>query len=164
MSLDKVAELTGVSKEMLAQIEKGVSNPTVTTLWEIASGLNVSFSYFMEEEDKEITHIRYSEIRLLIETDDKMRVYPLFPYDNMRRFEVFTIELESGCNYKSLPHNEGIEEYIFVTKGQMEVIVGEDVYKLSCDDAIRYFANKPHCYRNLTEEIINFQHIIYYLK
>ncbi|SIE94010.1 transcriptional regulator [Mycobacteroides abscessus subsp. abscessus] len=39
LSLDMAAEATGVSKAMLGQIERGESNPTVTTLWKIASGL-----------------------------------------------------------------------------------------------------------------------------
>ncbi|HSU80106.1 MAG TPA: helix-turn-helix transcriptional regulator, partial [Candidatus Angelobacter sp.] len=39
LSLDRVAELTGVSKPMLGQIERAQSNPTVSTLWKIAEGL-----------------------------------------------------------------------------------------------------------------------------
>lgn len=164
LSLDKVAELSGVSKGMLAQIERGISNPTVTTLWKIATGLNVSFSYFMEEENREIVYVSHNNIKPIIENDKKMMVYPLFPYDNTRRFEVFTIELEPGCDHKSVPHNEGTEEYIVVSKGEMEVVIGDFVYKLTYGDAIRYFANKAHCYRNITDETVIFQHIIYYFK
>lgn len=43
-SLDQLSALTGVSKGMLAQIEKGSSSPTITTLWKIANGLQVSFT------------------------------------------------------------------------------------------------------------------------
>jgi len=164
LSLDKAAELTGVSKGMLAQIEKGVSNPTVTTLWKIASGLNVSFSYFMEEEKDEILQVRRDEIKPLIESDEKMKVYPLFPYDNLRRFEVFTIDLEPGCSHSSPPHNEGTEEYIVVTEGNMELALGDSVYKLSCGDALRYLADRPHSYINATDSRVSFQHIIYYYK
>ena len=39
LSLDDTAVLTGVSKPMLGQIERGQSVPTVTTLWKIATGL-----------------------------------------------------------------------------------------------------------------------------
>lgn len=163
LSLDKVAELTGVSKAMLAQIEKGASNPTVSTLWKIATGLNVSFSYFMEE-DKEIVYIHHNDIVPIYESDKKMIVYPLFQYDNVRKFEVFTVELEVGCNHRSLPHNSGTEEYIVVAKGKMEVEVGDSVYTLSCGDAVRYLANNEHCYRNVTDEVVIFQHIIYYFK
>ncbi|SUM35224.1 transcriptional regulator [Staphylococcus gallinarum] len=34
LSLEKLSTLTGVSKNMLSQIEKGVSNPTITTFME----------------------------------------------------------------------------------------------------------------------------------
>ena len=47
LTLDKTAELTGVSKAMLSQIERGVSSPTIARLWQIATGLNVSFSQFV---------------------------------------------------------------------------------------------------------------------
>ena len=163
MSLDKVAELTGVSKAMLAQIEKGTSNPTVTTLWKIATGLKVSFSYFMEEEERDILLISRQEIKPIIENEEKMRVYPLFAYDNKRNFEVFTIELEAGCEHKSLAHNEGTEEYIIVSEGAMEVEIDNKIYRLASGDAIRYLADKAHCYRNITQSKVSFQHIIYYL-
>ena len=39
MSLDQVAEQTGVSKSMLAQIEKGTANPSLGVLGKITSGL-----------------------------------------------------------------------------------------------------------------------------
>ena len=44
LSLEKVAQLTGVSKTMIGQIERGESSPTLTTIWKIANGLKVSFT------------------------------------------------------------------------------------------------------------------------
>ena len=44
LSLDKLAELTGVSKSMLAQIERGESSPTIAVVWKIANGLKISFT------------------------------------------------------------------------------------------------------------------------
>lgn len=44
-SLTLTAERTGVSKAMLGQIERGESSPTVATLWKIATGFNVPFSF-----------------------------------------------------------------------------------------------------------------------
>jgi len=48
LSLDKVSELTGVSKSMLGQIERGESNPTLQTVWKIANGLRVSLTDLTE--------------------------------------------------------------------------------------------------------------------
>lgn len=44
LSLERVAELTGVSKTMIGQIERGGSSPTITTIWKIANGLKISFT------------------------------------------------------------------------------------------------------------------------
>lgn len=50
LSLDATAQLTGVSKAMLGQIERGESSPTIATLWKIASGLEASFSAFFAND------------------------------------------------------------------------------------------------------------------
>ena len=47
MSLDEVSRLSGVSKSMLGQIERGEVNPTISTVWKIASGLKVPYSQLL---------------------------------------------------------------------------------------------------------------------
>ena len=44
LTLDEAARLTGVSRSMLAQIEKGDVNPTISMVWKIANGYKVSFT------------------------------------------------------------------------------------------------------------------------
>ncbi len=53
LSLDNVAALTGVSKSMLGQIERGQSIPTV--LWKIAAGLKTSLPFFLKGQQAEYT-------------------------------------------------------------------------------------------------------------
>ena len=49
LSLDQLAQLTGVSKSMLRQIETGRSSPTIATIWKIANGLRVSFTTLLRK-------------------------------------------------------------------------------------------------------------------
>ena len=51
LTLDAAAALTGVSRSMLAQIEKGDVNPTISVLWKIANGYKVSFTSLLEQRD-----------------------------------------------------------------------------------------------------------------
>lgn len=77
-SLDQLSSMTGVSKGMLAQIEKGSSSPTITTLWKIANGLQVSFTSLAE---KPAGSRRSSE---------SMRKRPFWPEKkNTRHFRIF---------------------------------------------------------------------------
>lgn len=164
LSLEKAAELTSVSKAMLGQIERGESIPTINVLWKIATGLKVSFSSLLAngEEGKETLLIHYSDINPILEENGQMRIYPQFMFDSNRGFEVFIIELEPGCSHRSPPHDEGVEEYISLIEGTVEIVVGEDVYVLNRGDAIRYLANKEHNYRNLSDQRTSFHHLIYY--
>lgn len=163
-SLDKVADLTGVSKPMLGQIERGISNPSVALMWKIASGLNVSFSYFIEESNDETRYVQFNDIQPLYEAKNQMAAYPLFPYDDKRKFEIFTIFLQPGCNYISNPHNDGVEEYIIVTEGQLDLIITETLYKLNKGDAFSFPANKKHSYQNSSDTRVCFNNIIYYAR
>ena len=41
LSLSQAATLTGVSKAMLGQVERGESSPTLETLWKLAKGFDL---------------------------------------------------------------------------------------------------------------------------
>ncbi|MGN6711626.1 helix-turn-helix domain-containing protein [Anaerocolumna jejuensis] len=164
LSRDKVAELTGVSKAMLGQIERGESNPTVLTLWKISTGLKKSFSSFMQESDskKNIEYCLYQNSTPIIEEDGLMTAYPLFYFNSQTGIEVFTIILQPGCDHSSEPHDDGTEEYVLVTQGSMVVTVDDNIYSLPSGAAIHFPANHRHSYKNSGDDIAIFQNIIHY--
>ncbi|WP_283703883.1 helix-turn-helix domain-containing protein [Clostridium perfringens] len=164
LSLSEVSEITGVSKAMLGQIERGQSNPTVSTLWKIANGLKVSFSMFIDENKEDLKVIYQRDITPIIEDDNKMKLYPIFPFNPKEGFEVFTIELEPGCNHISKPHNDGVEEYIIVTEGEIEIEIDTETFVLKNEHSIRFMANKNHVYKNTSKNKAVFQNIILYNK
>ena len=57
LTLDAASEITGVSRSMLAQIEKGDVNPTISVLWKIANGYKVSFTSIIEESPQETVSV-----------------------------------------------------------------------------------------------------------
>ena len=48
LSLDAVAKLSGVSRSMVSQIERGESSLTVATLWNLTQALQVDFAGLLE--------------------------------------------------------------------------------------------------------------------
>jgi len=162
LSLDKLADLSGVSKAMIGQIERGESNPTVNTLWKIASGLHVSFGKLIAESKPEVELVRMSQLKPLKDDDDGTALLPLFSFDQDKGFEIFSVSLSPQCTHLSDPHVKGAEEYVLLSEGNLELMVGLETYSLTQGDAIRYQADKAHTYRNLTDKIVRFQNIIYY--
>lgn len=162
-SLDATSELTGVSKAMLGQIERGESNPTVTTLWKIASGLQVSFSSLIKDEPSDLLFVDYKSIPPIVESNGEYRVYPIFPFDPRKKFEIFIVEMDPGCQHLSEKHNDGVEEYITVLKGELEIQIGEQSRQVSPGNSIRFLANKNHTYKNIGTDLVEYQAVMYYL-
>lgn len=165
-SLDTASQKTGVSKAMLGQIERGESSPTLATLWKIASGFDVSFSSFVEDlppYGKTPLH-RAGHLQHVHPKDDKILVMPLFPYDASLKFEVFIIELLPGCEHISPPHQQGVREHIIVAQGSIEVFINGIWRPIQQHEGLRFHADQPHGYRNVTDKKAIFHDMIHYME
>lgn len=162
LSLDKVADLTGVSKSMLGQIERGESNPTISTCWKMANGLKISFTDLINPHQSDIVVLRKKEVEPMIEDDGRYKLYPFFPYESDRRFEMYSIEIEKGGHLNAEAHREGTEEYLTVFQGQVTIKVNNEEFIINKGDSIRFKANKPHAYINSGDELTMISMVIYY--
>lgn len=161
LSLDKLAELSGVSKAMLGQIERAESNPTVNTLWKIASGLRVPFNRLMATNKPPAELVRFSEIESINDADG-MTIFPQFSFNQENHFEIFLITLAPHCSHSSDPHDVNSEEYVLLIDGNLEIEVGVQNFQLTTGDAIHFQSDQPHTYRNPTDRMVRFQNIIYH--
>ncbi|WP_445491260.1 helix-turn-helix domain-containing protein [Niallia sp. 03133] len=161
ISLDKLAELTGVSKAMLYRIEQGTSQPTVTIVWKIASGLNISFSSLLKESETKISIVQKKEADIT-EDNGKCLVYLLFPFDPQTQMEIFTVTLKATGNYISESHNNGVLEYITVVSGELKLKIKDTFYCLKSGEAIKFEGNVTHQYINETNEDVVFQVVMHY--
>ncbi|EOS26664.1 hypothetical protein C806_00857 [Lachnospiraceae bacterium 3-1] len=162
LTLDEAAELTGVSKPMLGQIERGQSSPTINVLWKISTGLKIPLSFFCRQPETEYTVAGLSEKEMITEEDGGMRAYPLFPFDPARNVEVFYIEFDAGVQHDSMPHVEGVEEYIFLVQGALKMIIGGKEVVLQEKQSIRFGADISHTYHNVSDEVCTVYNVIFY--
>ncbi|WP_153731412.1 helix-turn-helix domain-containing protein [Sporosarcina obsidiansis] len=162
LSLEKVAELTGVSKTMVGQIERGESSPTITTIWKIANGLKVSFTTLIQNPQLDATVIRRNEVQELTEDNGKYRVYPTFLFDPDKRFQGYSVEIDQGGYLRANPHREGTEEFITIFEGELTIRVQDDEFTLRNGDSFRFKADLPHTYHNTGETITRLSMILYY--
>ncbi len=161
LSLGKLAELSGVSKVMLSQIEKGESSPTINTLWKIAAGLQVSYTKLIDEQMEAPLIIRKGESALV--DHDGYRVYHYSTANPARDFEFFNSELDPGGEFTSEGHGVNTHEYVLVTKGEMILLYGGEEYILQEGDFIHFDCTQPHTYRNRGEDMTEFTNIVYYI-
>lgn len=163
LTLDAAASVTGVSRSMLAQIEKGDVNPTISVLWKIANGYKVSFTSLVDSHIKGPLIIRSEDVTPLEEGDGKYINYPAFPFQEDKHFETYRIRIEPGGYLAAQPHMSGTEEYITVFSGTAEIGAGGDVFELKEGDSLRFKADTEHFYKNTGDTVVYLSMLIYYV-
>ena len=153
LTLDEAARLTGVSRSMLAQIEKGDVNPTISM---------VSFTSLVEPVRQRPVLLRAADAPALEEDGGRYRNYPAFPFDEERGFETYRIVIQPGGSLEAQPHLPGAEEYVTVFAGEAEIGLPEETYRLGTGDSLRFPADQPHRYRNPGAEEAQLSMLIWY--
>lgn len=148
LSLDKVAAMTGVSKSMLGQIERGETNPTVSIVWKIANGLKVPFTDLISEESKRVQVIKSKEVEAILSEDGAYKAVPYFSHMDNKSLEIYGVEMSVASEHTSDPHQIDLEEYVVVYQGELTILVGEEHFVLKSGDAMRFKGDKPHTYIN----------------
>lgn len=148
ISLDKLSELTGVSKSMLGQIERGETSPTITTIWKIANGLKVSFTAFLETAESSSQLVDPSEVAPLSEDGGKYSILPYFRANEQRDFEIYSVSIKPGGKLEAEPHFAGTQEYIIIYAGEMTLWVDGSRHALKAGQGFRFDAAVRHGYWN----------------
>ena len=146
LSLDAISNLSGVSRSMVSQIERGESSPTIATLWNLTQALNVDFAGLLDRQagvDK-IEVLRSSEVPSIDNMGQGCRIAILSPPEEAGGHEVYDISLDYDGVLASKPHARGAREQLTVLQGNVRVTSGETMSELEAGDTARYAADVPH--------------------
>ncbi|MBA3818804.1 MAG: helix-turn-helix domain-containing protein [Deltaproteobacteria bacterium] len=149
LSLERLAQISGVSRAMLGQIELGQSAPTINVMWKIARALEVTFSALISARTQSgALVLRANQSKILTSKDRNFSSRALFPFDEPRRVEFYELRLTGGAVEDADAHPPGTSENLVVTGGTLELDVAGDTHRLEAGDSILFEADTPHAYRN----------------
>jgi transcriptional regulator with XRE-family HTH domain len=149
LSLEKLAQKSGVSRAMLGQVELGQSAPTINVLWKIARALDVTFATLIQaREAGGSTVLKKSQAKVLTSQGGHFSSRALFPFDGPRRAEFYELRLAPHTQEVADAHAAGTLENLVVSEGQLELVVGKETHRLDTGDAIVFEADVPHTYTN----------------
>jgi transcriptional regulator with XRE-family HTH domain len=151
LSLDALANLAGVSRAMLSQIERGTSVPTINIVWKLARAFDLPFSALIAGPAETIHELPVARARCLVSASGNLKSRALFPIDAPPRAEFYEIRLKPDSAEESLAHPVGTTENLVVASGSVEIWLGANVHALKAGDAIQFPGDQPHTYRNPAE-------------
>ena len=162
LSLEKASKTTGVSKSMIAQIERREVNPTVTILGKIAEGFGVSLMDILYIKQPDFMVTSKGEISPDEEDYGRIKIYKTLPFDTGRRFEQHMIEVESGGSSGIKNNPENSRTYLMVLKGNLNFTLEDSQHNLSSGDMVQYTGNTKFSYVNSGKKSCRMSLIIHY--
>ena len=150
LSLEAVAKLSGVSRSMVSQIERGESSPTIATLWNLTRALQVDFAGLLDGDGEaagradRIEVLRAADVPTISNLGRKCRIRILSPPEDAGRHEVYEVILDAGGSLDSQPHARGAREHLTVSTGRARLRCGQSEQMLEPGDTARYAADLPH--------------------
>lgn len=153
ISIEQLSEKTGLSTGLISQIERGITGPSVASMWKIAKALNVSMHYFFDEIQEENPIVRKDQRKKIMLPNSNITYELLSPDLKNRKMECLLIEIQPGeCSTEDLISHEG-EECGYVIKGTLKVKWGNKEYLLNEGDSIYFDSTVPHRYVNPGEDV-----------
>ncbi|MEE0954423.1 MAG: XRE family transcriptional regulator [Eubacterium sp.] len=148
MSLDSVAEQTGVSKSMLAMIERDDANPSIGVIGKIMSGLRVSLEDLTKNPLDDAYLVNIDKLEPTKDVEGQYKVWTCIPISDNHVIEIYRIELAPGGVYESDSHGDHTKEYLTMQKGVLTLEESGRLWTLHQNKCLRFASDRPHVYRN----------------
>ena len=149
LSLEQLAQRSGVSKGMLVQIEQGRTNPSIATLCRVANGLGVAVARFVEVgEAPTLRLVRAAEAPVLWRGAGDGFARLLVGSDAPDCVELWEWRIAPGDFYAGEAHPAGTRELLHVLEGELDLEIEQTRQRVGAGDSVIFRADHPHRYAN----------------
>lgn len=148
ITMSDLASRIELSQGMLSQIENGVSGPSLDTLWKLSNALDVPVFYFFKKLQRKPVEITRSEQQKSITMLHPNVHYRILSTNLSKKIEILELSVDPGCfsELESLSHNG--EEWGYIIKGKLEVLIEEERHILNAGDTIHFDSKMEHKFYN----------------
>jgi transcriptional regulator with XRE-family HTH domain len=148
LTIEQLARATGLTKGFLSQVERDLASTSVASLIKICAALGLRVGDLFDEE-RESGLVRADERPVLdfggIGAEDRL----LTPRSN-RRLQAFASRVGPGARSGDGPGYPTPTEaqFVHVTKGEFELTIGGEVFRLKAGDSLTFGGREPRSWRN----------------
>lgn len=153
MTLKGVAEKSNLSAGFISQVERGISMPSLTSLYAVAKALGVGVEDFVSTSLWQVeTDSTHRQGRRIFRLDESERSYELLKsgFDDAR-LNACLAHVPPGYESDLMSH-EG-EDFIYLIRGSVTYEIDGVHYPLEQGGTLHFQSARPHRLRNTGTEI-----------
>lgn len=154
LSIEELARRASISAGLLSQLERGIGNPSLTTLTGLAHALELPVGSFFEGPSGDGDIVVHPETRKRLVLSDRDMTYQLLVPDLQGSLSLLWIELPPGFSNEEKPFNHAGEEAEIVLEGHIEAHIGDRTLQLRPGDSLRFASGVGHWYRTFEERVV----------
>lgn len=148
-TLDRLAEVSDVSRRMLINIEHGEANPSIGILLKLSDALGVGLAALVEQPGPPAARVtRSGNGPVLWSSDAGGHAVLVASTAPPNVVELWDWALGTGDRYASDAHVNGTRELLHVLAGEVAVEVADQILTLRQGDALSFPGDVPHAYAN----------------
>ncbi|PWC89133.1 DNA-binding protein [Azospirillum sp. TSH100] len=155
LTMDGLAERSGVSRSMISLVERGESSPTASVLERLAAGLGVTLATLFAEAEREDASpvVRRADQIAWADPATGYRRRNLSPPGFPSPIELVEVELPAGArvSYDSGNRAASVDQQVYLLDGTIELTVGEVTHRLSTGDCLAMRLDRPTGFHNPTD-------------
>lgn len=149
IGLERLSELSGVSRSMVSEVERGTKTPSVLVLDRLATALGTSIARLLDEPVRPEVVVLTEERQHVIRDPSGWERRVLSPVLSDIEFEFMRTCLEPGVDAGEFsPHPPGSHEYVAVEAGYLCLTIDDVTYRLAAGDAAYFPGDCRHAFAN----------------
>jgi len=157
ISLDRVANETGLSIDYIKAVESGKKIPPVGALLQIARAMEIDSGFFLKEQETSLRR----RIKAYTKRTENYAYTTLTPGAENKHLKAFKVSITAMTDHKGVGYQHEGEEFIYLLTGKVEVIVGDHVNKLDAGDSLHFNSGIRHMLKNIGEEKAELLVVVY---
>jgi transcriptional regulator with XRE-family HTH domain len=144
ISLERVANDTGVSIENLKAIESGELIPPVGTLLQIAKALEIDSGFLFRDQEEQLRE----RVKAYEKRTGNYAYTTLTKEAAHKHLKAFKVVVDAHQDHSGVGYCHEGEEFVYVLKGCIQIAVGEHINDLSEGDSLHFNSAIRHMVRN----------------
>ncbi len=144
----ELASLAGIPRATLANMEKPVSNPSISGVVKVARALGVPVEDLIARQQAPfVTQVVRKDMQVTRQDDGRYvgtRASPI----NAPYIQVTDVNMLPGCHTRGRPHPEGSHEMFLCLEGRATIEIQNETVEVEEGDLVYFPGNLPHDYSN----------------
>jgi len=151
LSLEALAQRSGVSRSMISLIERGESSATAVVLEKLATSLGVALAALFEDPQAPASPLarRAAQPQWRDPASGYLR-RNLSPPGFEAPLQLVEVEFPPGARvaYESAAREPAMHQQVWVLEGRIELGVGDELFRLDAGDCLAMQLDRPVSFRN----------------